>query len=89
MELVHLILGPYGRVSRMLHAHYAPGEIAHALRGRELTAAHRQGKSMWCETSGQGRSRTPGPTLGIRLGSVKAAAMPITLATPAIIIAVT
>jgi formamidopyrimidine-DNA glycosylase len=47
---------------------HAPGEIAEALRGRELTAAHRQGKSMWCETSGLGRSRTPGPTLGIHLG---------------------
>lgn len=47
---------------------HAPGEIAAALRGRELVAAHRQGKSMWCETSGLGRSRTPGPTLGIHLG---------------------
>ena len=36
---------------------YAPGEIAHALRGRELTAAHRQGKSMWCETSTMRRPR--------------------------------
>ena len=47
---------------------HAPGEIVAALRGRKLTAAHRQGKSMWCETSGLGRSRTPGPTLGIHLG---------------------
>lgn len=47
---------------------HAPGEIAHALRGRRLTSAHRQGKTMWCETSGAGRSRTPGPTLGIHLG---------------------
>ena len=47
---------------------HAPGEIADALRGRELTAAHRRGKSMWCETSGLGRSRTPGPVLGIHLG---------------------
>ena len=30
--------------------------------------AHRRGKSMWCETSGVGRSRTPGPMLGIHLG---------------------
>ena len=36
--------------------------------GRSLTAAHRQGKSMWCDTSGVGRSRTPGPTLGFHLG---------------------
>lgn len=47
---------------------HAPGDIADALRGRELTAARRQGKTMWCETSGRGRSRTPGPALGIHLG---------------------
>ncbi|MEO8887893.1 MAG: DNA-formamidopyrimidine glycosylase family protein, partial [Jatrophihabitantaceae bacterium] len=29
---------------------------------------HRRGKSMWCDTSGAGRSRTAGPTLGIHLG---------------------
>jgi len=37
-----------------------PGEIRAALIGRELTAAHRRGKSMWCDTSG--------PVLGIHLG---------------------
>lgn len=47
---------------------HAPGEIAAALRGRMITSVHRQGKTMWCETSGQGRSRTPGPVLGIHLG---------------------
>jgi formamidopyrimidine-DNA glycosylase len=47
---------------------HQPGEIAAALRGRSLTAAHRRGKSMWCETSGVGRARTPGPVLGIHLG---------------------
>lgn len=47
---------------------HAPGDIATALQGRRLTAAHRQGKTMWCETSGRGRSRTPGPVLGIHLG---------------------
>src|SRR5581483_1800219 len=47
---------------------HAPGEIQAALAGRGLTAAHRRGKSMWCETSGAGRSRTPGPVLGIHLG---------------------
>ncbi|MDN5769534.1 MAG: hypothetical protein L0H24_01395 [Microlunatus sp.] len=47
---------------------HPPGEIADALRGRRLVSAHRQGKTMWCETSGQGRSRTPGPTLGVHLG---------------------
>jgi formamidopyrimidine-DNA glycosylase len=47
---------------------HAPGEIAGALLGRRLTVARRRGKSMWCETSGVGRSRSPGPTLGIHLG---------------------
>jgi formamidopyrimidine-DNA glycosylase len=47
---------------------HAPGEIRAALVGRRLTAVHRRGKSMWCETSGLGRSTRPGPTLGIHLG---------------------
>jgi formamidopyrimidine-DNA glycosylase len=47
---------------------HSPGDIRQALLGRRLTAAHRRGKSMWCETSGAGRSRTPGPALGIHLG---------------------
>jgi formamidopyrimidine-DNA glycosylase len=47
---------------------HPPGEIGRALVGRRLTVAHRQGKSMWCETSGVGRKRSPGPTLGIHLG---------------------
>ena len=47
---------------------HAPGDIRTALVGRALTAAHRRGKTMWCETSGVGRSRTPGPTLGLHLG---------------------
>jgi formamidopyrimidine-DNA glycosylase len=47
---------------------HAPGEIRAALIGRRLTAVHRRGKSMWCETSGVGRGRRPGPTLGIHLG---------------------
>jgi formamidopyrimidine-DNA glycosylase len=41
---------------------HAPGEIGDALVGRELTAAHRRGKSMWIETSGDG------PVLGLHLG---------------------
>ena len=41
---------------------HAPGEIAAALVGGRLTAAHRKGKSMWCETSDDG------PALGIHLG---------------------
>jgi formamidopyrimidine-DNA glycosylase len=44
------------------------GEIHDALLGRRLTVAHRRGKSMWCETSGVGRSRVAGPMLGIHLG---------------------
>lgn len=47
---------------------HAPGEIRAALVGRSLTGAFRRGKTMWCETSGVGRSRTPGPALGLHLG---------------------
>ncbi|MGG5257762.1 Fpg/Nei family DNA glycosylase [Phycicoccus avicenniae] len=42
---------------------HRPGEIRDALVGRHLTAAHRRGKSMWCEVSG-----VAAPTLGIHLG---------------------
>jgi len=41
---------------------HGPGEIADALVGRELTAAHRRGKAMWCEASDDG------PVLGLHLG---------------------
>jgi formamidopyrimidine-DNA glycosylase len=41
---------------------HAPGEIAAALVGRELTSAHRRGKAMWMETSDDG------PILGLHLG---------------------
>lgn len=47
---------------------HRPGEIRSALLGRQLTAAHRRGKSIWCETSGKGRSSAAGPALGIHLG---------------------
>jgi len=40
---------------------HAPGEIAAALTGRRLTAAHRRGKFMWAQTDG-------GPDLGLHLG---------------------
>ena len=40
---------------------HAPGEMAAALEGLELTAAHRRGKSMWVETNG-------GPVLFLHLG---------------------
>ncbi len=39
---------------------HSPGQLATALVGRQLTAVHRRGKSMWCLTSG--------PVLGIHLG---------------------
>jgi formamidopyrimidine-DNA glycosylase len=41
---------------------HAPGEIRAALVGRTLTAVHRRGKSMWCDSSDDG------PVLGIHLG---------------------
>jgi formamidopyrimidine-DNA glycosylase len=47
---------------------HQPGEIRAALTGRRLTGVFRRGKSMWCETSGVGRSRTAGPVLGVHLG---------------------
>ena len=45
---------------------HPPGEIARALVGGRLTAAHRQGKTMWCETVG--RDGSEGPHLGVHLG---------------------
>jgi formamidopyrimidine-DNA glycosylase len=47
---------------------HLPGQIRAALVGRALTAAHRRGKSMWCDTSGTGEYGSDGPTLGIHLG---------------------
>ena len=50
---------------------HSPGELRDALTGRTLTAAHRRGKTMWCETSGLDDSAGPesrGPDLGIHLG---------------------
>ena len=50
---------------------HSPGELRAALTGRSLIAAHRRGKTMWCETSGlDGPGADPGlgPTLGIHLG---------------------
>jgi formamidopyrimidine-DNA glycosylase len=41
---------------------HAPGELAAALTGRRLTAAHRRGKFMWVETD------DGGPDLGLHLG---------------------
>jgi formamidopyrimidine-DNA glycosylase len=40
---------------------HAPGEIASALVGHRLTAAHRRGKFLWAETD-------DGPALGLHLG---------------------
>lgn len=41
---------------------HLPGQLRSALTVRRLVAAHRQGKSMWCDTS------DGGPVLGIHLG---------------------
>ena len=46
---------------------HSPGELRAALTGRTLTAAHRRGKAMWCDTSGLDGPED-GPTLGIHLG---------------------
>jgi formamidopyrimidine-DNA glycosylase len=47
---------------------HAAGEIREALVGRTITDAHRQGKSIWCDTSGLDGSPTPGAELAIHLG---------------------
>jgi formamidopyrimidine-DNA glycosylase len=47
---------------------HSPGDLRDALTGRTLTAAHRRGKTMWCETSGVDGSIQPGPDLGLHLG---------------------
>jgi formamidopyrimidine-DNA glycosylase len=50
---------------------HSPGELRDALTGRTLTAVHRRGKAIWCETSGvasSARPGPPGPDLGIHLG---------------------
>lgn len=45
------------------------GEVRQALVGRRLTAAHRRGKSLWCDSSGLAASGGDGgPVLGIHLG---------------------
>lgn len=45
---------------------HRPGDLAAVLVGGRLTAAHRLGKTMWCETAGPDGG--PGPDLGIHLG---------------------
>jgi formamidopyrimidine-DNA glycosylase len=50
---------------------HPPGAIRRALLGRHLVAAHRRGKSMWCDTSvteGSALGAPGGPTLGVHLG---------------------
>jgi len=51
---------------------HSPAELRAALTGRMLTAAHRRGKTMWCDTSsdtsGPGGSPYRGPDLGPELG---------------------
>lgn len=46
---------------------HAPGDIRLALLGREFTAAHRRGKAMWLDTSGD-EPGVEGPSLGLHLG---------------------
>jgi formamidopyrimidine-DNA glycosylase len=41
---------------------HAPGELADALIGHRLVSAHRQGKTLWAQTDGDG------PVLGLHLG---------------------
>jgi formamidopyrimidine-DNA glycosylase len=45
---------------------HPPGQIAGVLVGGRLTAAHRRGKTMWCET--RTRDGAEGPHLGVHLG---------------------
>ena len=48
---------------------HPPGEIRAALIGSRLVAAHRRGKSMWCETAPDDAAPgEEGPVLGIHLG---------------------
>jgi formamidopyrimidine-DNA glycosylase len=47
---------------------HRPGDLRAALVGRELTAAHRRGKSIWCETSSRRDEVAQGPHLGVHLG---------------------
>lgn len=48
---------------------HVPGDIRDALVGRRLTAAHRRGKTMWCDTSADDdRTAGEGPRLGVHLG---------------------
>jgi formamidopyrimidine-DNA glycosylase len=42
--------------------------VADALTGRRLVAARRTGKQLLLDTTGVGRSRAPGPVLGLHLG---------------------
>lgn len=44
---------------------HSPGELRDALVGRAITAAHRVGKSIWCDTAS---GRSGGPALGVHLG---------------------
>ena len=47
---------------------HTPGQLRDALRGRELTAVMRRGKTIWVETSGPNGDPPPGPDLGVHLG---------------------
>lgn len=69
VELARQVLeGAVDRVIRSVDDHdefvcrpHPPGQIARALVGGKLTAVHRRGKTMWCETDTE-------HTLGVHLG---------------------
>ncbi len=66
---LHRVITEVDDSDRFVCRPHGPGEIRAALLGRTLTAAHRRGKSMWCDTSPvAGRDAEPGPVLGIHLG---------------------
>ena len=47
---------------------HPPGQLRDAFVGRTLTAAHRRGKTMWCDSSGDDGTGADGPVLGVHLG---------------------
>jgi formamidopyrimidine-DNA glycosylase len=67
-EALHRPIVAVGDTDTFVCRPHSPGQLGAALTGRSLTAVHRRGKTMWCETSGAGGSGEPGPDLGIHLG---------------------
>jgi formamidopyrimidine-DNA glycosylase len=56
------------RVDMYVCRPHTPDELRRALSGRMLTAAHRRGKQIWCETADPVSPAEPGPDLGPDLG---------------------